>query len=104
VDSNFCDNEFAWAQLLYHFWRSDMDPLWENLGEAVQRRWIRLAVYVMNSEVELTARLADESIRKRIEERMLKRRHRWQTGQVANYVVAAAEDAQLESRKGNQSW
>jgi len=75
------DNENSLAELIYALWRgNDDEPLWENLDPKFRNRWLRLAVYTLHREVDLVAKLANDRLRKKIDERLLRRLERWEKG------------------------
>jgi hypothetical protein len=75
------DNEEAVAELLYLMWAGhDGEPKWEDLPKTTQNKWLRTARFTLMREVDLAAKLAKDSYRKRFEQRLLERLARWEQG------------------------
>lgn len=71
------ENEEAMAGLLYTMWGNGSDTDWRILNDVLRHRWLKLARYVYQREVDLVANLADSANRKRTTERILNRKLRW---------------------------
>jgi hypothetical protein len=81
ADSGMVDNELAVAGLLYLAWAGvDKVPAFEKLPRTEQFRWLRVARFTLHREVDLCAKLALDSYRKRFEARLLERLQRWDLG------------------------
>lgn len=69
------DNEEAIAELLYTLWRDDPEPVWSDVK--TKEKWMRLARYVLQREVDFAHKLANDRLAGRIQERLIARLDRW---------------------------
>jgi hypothetical protein len=75
------DNDDAIAEMLYSAWVGMEDePEWSALPQPMKWRWLRVARQTQSREVDLCAKLARDSYRKRFEARLLERLARWDAG------------------------
>lgn len=79
--SGMVDNDEAQAALLYSAYAGvDVLPAWEALPKVEQWRWLRVNRLRQHMEIDLCAKLARDSYRKRFEQRLIERLQRWEAG------------------------